>query len=70
MFIIYNTHVKFEAVYIITIHCAYIYIFRDLETSKTVYSVKGHDEIVNCIDGIGGSCPGAPELATGSRDGS
>lgn len=37
-----------------------------------VYSVKGHKEIINCIDGVGGLGigEGAPEIATGSRDGS
>lgn len=44
----------------------------DLEdAARPVWSVKGHDTLVNCIDGCGGlniGC-GAPELATGSRDG-
>lgn len=37
-----------------------------------VYSVKGHKEIINCIDGVGGLGigEGAPEIVTGSRDGS
>ena len=36
-----------------------------------VYSVKGHKEIINCIDGVGGVGigEGAPEIVTGSRDG-
>ncbi|KAL7877351.1 hypothetical protein SRHO_G00039940 [Serrasalmus rhombeus] len=36
-----------------------------------VYSVKAHKEIVNCIDGVGGLGigGGAPEIVTGSRDG-
>ena len=36
-----------------------------------IYSAKGHKEIVNCIDGVGGLGigEGAPELVTGSRDG-
>ncbi|ELW64093.1 WD repeat-containing protein 92 [Tupaia chinensis] len=36
-----------------------------------VYSVKGHKEIINTIDGIGGLGigEGAPEIVTGSRDG-
>lgn len=36
-----------------------------------VYTVKGHKEIVNCIDGVGGLGvgDGAPEIVTGSRDG-
>lgn len=40
-------------------------------TGSPVYSVKGHKEIVNCIDGVGGLGigEGAPEIATGSRDG-
>jgi WD40 repeat protein len=44
----------------------------DLErTEMPAYSVKAHDTIVNCIDGIGGLGIGygAPELVTGSRDG-
>ena len=36
-----------------------------------VYSVKAHSEIINCIDGVGGLGIGlgAPEIVTGSRDG-
>ena len=36
-----------------------------------VYSVKGHQEIINGIDGCGGLGigGGAPEIVTGSRDG-
>lgn len=36
-----------------------------------MYSVNGHKEIINCIDGVGGLGigEGAPEIATGSRDG-
>uniref|UniRef100_A0A4W2F9J3 Dynein axonemal assembly factor 10 n=2 Tax=Laurasiatheria TaxID=314145 RepID=A0A4W2F9J3_BOBOX len=36
-----------------------------------VYSVKGHKEIINTIDGVGGLGigEGAPEIVTGSRDG-
>ena len=36
-----------------------------------MYSVKGHKEIVNSIDGVGGLGigEGAPEIVTGSRDG-
>lgn len=44
----------------------------DLEkTELPIYSTKGHKEIVNCIDGVGGLGigEGAPELVTGSRDG-
>jgi len=45
---------------------------RDLDhTELPVYSVQAHDQIINCIDGAGGigiNC-GAPEIATGSRDG-
>jgi hypothetical protein len=38
---------------------------------KPIYSVKGHQEIINAIDGIGGLGigEGAPEIATASRDG-
>ncbi|KAI5611585.1 WD repeat-containing protein 92, partial [Silurus asotus] len=44
----------------------------NLEASEDpVYSVKGHKEIINCIDGVGGLGigDGAPEIVTGSRDG-
>ncbi|CAL4131827.1 unnamed protein product, partial [Meganyctiphanes norvegica] len=36
-----------------------------------LYSVKAHNEIINTIDGVGGLNigKGAPEIATGSRDG-
>ncbi|KAM4692783.1 LOW QUALITY PROTEIN: dynein axonemal assembly factor 10 [Discoglossus pictus] len=36
-----------------------------------IYSVKGHKEIINSIDGVGGLGigEGAPEIVTGSRDG-
>lgn len=36
-----------------------------------IYSVQGHKEIINTIDGVGGLGigEGAPEIATGSRDG-
>lgn len=41
-------------------------------TEIPIYSVKGHTEIINCIDGVGGLGigEGAPEIVTGSRDGS
>jgi len=44
----------------------------DLErTEVPIWSTKGHDVIINCIDGCGGTVgAGAPELVTGSRDGS
>ena len=47
----------------------------DLEKGESVWNVRGHTSIVNSIDGIGGGAVGhsrigAPELATGSRDGS
>lgn len=40
-------------------------------TLPKVYSVKAHEGLVNCIDGIGGNSIsfGAPELATGGKDG-
>uniref|UniRef100_A0A9L0T321 Protein phosphatase 3 regulatory subunit B, alpha n=1 Tax=Equus caballus TaxID=9796 RepID=A0A9L0T321_HORSE len=44
----------------------------NLEAPETpVYSVKGHKEIINTIDGVGGLGigEGAPEIVTGSRDG-
>lgn len=41
-------------------------------TERPVYSVKAHSQIVNAIDGVGGLGigEGAPEIVTGSRDGS
>ena len=45
---------------------------RDLEKiDRPIYSVKGHKEIINAIDGVGGLGigEGAPEIATASRDG-
>ncbi|XP_055880420.1 dynein axonemal assembly factor 10-like [Biomphalaria glabrata] len=44
----------------------------DLETlDLPLYSAQAHKEIINCIDGVGGLGvgEGAPELVTGSRDG-
>mmetsp|Transcript_20113 Transcript_20113/g.53688 ORF Transcript_20113/g.53688 Transcript_20113/m.53688 type:complete len:357 (-) Transcript_20113:182-1252(-) len=44
----------------------------DLEDlKKPIWSVKGHDLIINAIDGVGGlgTGNGAAELVTGSRDG-
>ena len=43
----------------------------DLERLNTpVYAAKAHDTIINCLDGCGGvKGAGAPEIATGSRDG-
>lgn len=44
----------------------------DLERmSEPVFSTKGHENIVNCIDGCGGLGigGGAPEIVTGGRDG-
>ena len=49
-----------------------IFCYRNLESPEIpVYSVKGHSEIINCIDGVGGLGigEGAPEIVTGSRDG-
>ncbi len=46
--------------------------FRDLEKiNQPIYSVKGHKEIINAIDAVGGLGigEGAPEVATASRDG-
>jgi hypothetical protein len=52
--------------------CSINPIFRNLEdTAIPIYKAKAHKEIVNCIDGVGGLGigEGAPEIATGSRDG-
>ena len=49
-----------------------LHFTRDLEkTELPLYSVKGHKEIINSIDGVGGLGigEGAPEIVTGSRDG-
>lgn len=48
------------------------FLLRNLEAPEMpVYSVKGHKEIINTIDGVGGLGigEGAPEIVTGSRDG-
>lgn len=39
---------------------------------KPLFSVRAHDKMINALDGVGGSGrqQGAPELATGGRDGS
>ena len=37
--------------------------------SGEIFSVHAHEGIVNSIDGIGGTTCGAPELATGGKDG-
>ena len=49
----------------------------DLEHKSSVWQVKGHSSMINAIDGVGGGATtsssvdiGAPELVTGSRDGS
>ena len=45
---------------------------RDIEKlNQPIYSAKGHKEIINAIDGVGGLGigEGAPEIATASRDG-
>ena len=36
-----------------------------------IYTVKAHNQIINCIDGVGGLGigEGAPEILTASRDG-
>ena len=51
--------------------CRYVSIL-DLEQPEVpIWSVKGHDSLINCIDGCGGlgvGC-GAPEIVTGGRDG-
>ncbi|KAI8425267.1 hypothetical protein MSG28_007055 [Choristoneura fumiferana] len=45
--------------------------FQDLEKSCQVYITKEHTDIINSIDGMGGNTSncGAPEIVTGSRDG-
>jgi hypothetical protein len=40
---------------------------RDLDNKEKTYEVKGHKEIINALDAIGGNGP--PEVVTGSRDG-
>lgn len=50
----------------------FFFLPRNLEAPEIpVYSVKGHKEIINSIDGVGGLGigEGAPEIVTGSRDG-
>jgi len=43
----------------------------DLETKKAFFAVKAHDQMINCIDAVGGLGVGygAPEIVTGGRDG-
>ena len=45
----------------------------DLENMSPgpIFSVKAHDQIINCIDGVAGLGigRGAPEIVTASRDG-
>ena len=59
----------------IDIHIGYemfCLIYRNLESPDLpLYSVKGHKEIINSIDAVGGLGigEGAPEIVTGSRDG-
>ena len=51
---------------------SFVILTRNLDaTELPVYSVKGHTEIINTIDGVGGLGigEGAPEIVTGSRDG-
>lgn len=49
-----------------------IYDLDCMESKKPIYSVKAHQGMVNCLDGIGGgnmlNC-GAPEIVTGGSDG-
>lgn len=49
----------------------YVQVWDLDKIEKPIYSVKGHTEIINAIDGVGGLGigEGAPELATASRDG-
>ncbi|CAF1594901.1 unnamed protein product [Rotaria magnacalcarata] len=49
----------------------YIQVWDLEKLDKPIYSVKGHKEIINAIDGVGGLGigEGAPEIATASRDG-
>ncbi|KAK2092602.1 Dynein axonemal assembly factor 10, partial [Saguinus oedipus] len=46
------------------------FVPNDEAPEMPVYSVKGHKEIINAIDGVGGLGigEGAPEIVTGSRD--
>ncbi len=46
-------------------------IVQDVEKQAQVLSIKAHDQLINCIDGCGGSGvnTGPPEIATASRDG-
>ena len=45
----------------------------DLEnlSNGSIFRVRAHESIINCIDGVGGLGigKGAPEIVTGSRDG-
>ncbi len=52
--------------------CIHYFPYRDFNHIEApVYSVKAHEQIVNCVDSVGGLGigGGAPEIVTGSRDG-
>ena len=42
----------------------------DSKKDGEIFSIQGHKGIINAIDGIGGTTSGAPEIATGGKDGS
>jgi len=46
-------------------------VFDLKDMNSAVYTATGHKDLINCIDGVGGSCvgSGAPEIVTGGRDG-
>lgn len=53
-------------------HKGHLFVY-DIENIGTpLYSSRGHSQMINCVDGVGGKDPmkyGAPEIATGSSDG-
>ena len=60
---------RYSVLFILDMKC---FVYRNLESPDlTLYSVKGHKEIINSIDAVGGLGigEGAPEIVTGSRDG-
>lgn len=53
-------------------HKGYLYLYDIEQMSRPLFSVKAHENMINCVDGVGGKDPmkyGAPEIATGSSDG-
>lgn len=53
-------------------HRGRLLVFDIEKLSLPIFSVKAHEGMINCVDGVGGKDPmkyGAPEIATGASDG-